>query len=208
MFGNVTPQELLLGFIALVPAFVLHELAHAWTAVKLGDPTPRSQGRLTLNPLKHLDFIGTLLLLTRGFGWARPVQVNPHNFRDPQRDNAIVAAAGPLTNLALALLAAIVLMRLRSPGIPEVAIQLALQFFSINVALFVFNLIPIPPLDGSRILAGVLPPRQAQAFDQLERYGWAILLLVMMFGAIDWVLTPLDQGVVTVLLRVAAVGVR
>ena len=200
MYGNMSAEGILLGLIALLPAFVLHELAHALTAVALGDPTPRLQGRLTLNPLKHLDFIGTLLLLTRGFGWAKPVQVNPRNFRDPLRDNAVVAAAGPLTNFVLALIAAIGLMHMPPAGWLT---SLGIQFFYMNVALFVFNLVPIPPLDGARVLAGLLPSRQAYAFQQLEAYGWAILLLVLMFGALDWVLGPLEQGVTTILFGLA-----
>ncbi|MGE5590676.1 MAG: site-2 protease family protein [Bacillota bacterium] len=198
MFSS--PQAIVLGFLALLPAFVLHELAHAYTAVTLGDPTPRVQGRLTLNPLKHLDLIGTILILSTGFGWARPVEVNLRNFRDPLRDNAIVAAAGPLTNLLLALLAAMGLMSLRPSGL---FVTFLYQFFAYNVALFVFNIIPIPPLDGSRILAGVLPRRQAYAFHQLEPYGWAILLFVMLFGALDFVLRPLAGGVTTLLLGIA-----
>lgn len=198
MFSS--PQAAILGLVALLPAFVLHELAHAYTAVALGDPTPRYQGRLTLNPLKHLDLIGTILILSTGFGWARPVEVNPSNFRDPLRDNAMVAAAGPLTNLLLALLAAFGLVALRPDGL---TLTFLYQFFAFNVALFVFNLIPIPPLDGSRILTGVLPRRQAYAFRQLEPYGWAILLFVMLFGALDFILRPLAQGVTTVLIGIA-----
>lgn len=202
VYGNLSPQDILLAAVAMIPAFVLHELAHAWVAVALGDPTPRRQGRLTLNPLKHLDLIGTILLLTQGFGWARPVEVNPGNFRDPIRDNAYVAAAGPLTNFLLALLTAIGLLAFRPGGS---AYALAAEFFTINVALFVFNLIPIPPLDGSRVLAAILPRRQAYAFHQLERYGWAILLLVMLFGALDFILWPLDKGVATLLFSIARV---
>ena len=198
MFSS--PQAVILGLVALLPAFVLHELAHAYTAVALGDPTPRYQGRLTLNPLKHLDLIGTILILSTGFGWARPVEVNPTNFRDPLRDNAVVAAAGPLTNLLLALLAAFGLVALRPSGL---TLTFLYQFFAFNVALFVFNLIPIPPLDGSRILTGVLPRRQAYAFRQLEPYGWAILLFVMLFGALDFILRPLAQGVTTLLISIA-----
>lgn len=198
MFSS--PQAVVLGLVALLPAFVLHELAHAYTAVALGDPTPRYQGRLTLNPLKHLDLIGTILILSTGFGWARPVEVNPTNFRDPLRDNAVVAAAGPLTNLLLALLAAFGLVALRPSGL---TLTFLYQFFAFNVALFVFNLIPIPPLDGSRILTGLLPRRQAYAFRQLEPYGWAILLFVMLFGALDFILRPLAQGVTTVLIGIA-----
>ncbi len=198
MFSS--PQAVVLGLVALLPAFVLHELAHAYTAVALGDPTPRYQGRLTLNPLKHLDLIGTILILSTGFGWARPVEVNPPNFRDPLRDNAVVAAAGPLTNLLLALLAAFGLVALRPSGL---TLTFLYQFFAFNVALFVFNLIPIPPLDGSRILTGLLPRRQAYAFRQLEPYGWAILLFVMLFGALDFILRPLAQGVTTVLIGIA-----
>ncbi len=198
MFSS--PQAAILGLVALLPAFVLHELAHAYTAVALGDPTPRYQGRLTLNPLKHLDLIGTILILSTGFGWARPVEVNPTNFRDPLRDNAVVAAAGPLTNLLLALLAAFGLVALRPSGL---TLTFLYQFFAFNVALFVFNLIPIPPLDGSRILTGVLPRRQAYAFRQLEPYGWAILLFVMLFGALDFILRPLAQGVTTLLIGIA-----
>lgn len=204
----MSAQDIVFSVIALVPAFVLHELAHAWTAVRLGDPTPRLQGRLTLNPLKHLDPIGTLLLVWRGFGWAKPVQVNPYNFSNPRRDHAVVAAAGPLSNFLMALLAALVLVRLPGASRASTAASLLAVFFYINVSLFVFNLIPIPPLDGSRILAGLLPQRQADAFDQLERYGWAILMLILAFGVLDFILNPLTDAVVGFIRVIVNLGLH
>jgi len=173
------PTGLVYRLIALLIAATIHEFAHAWMADRLGDPTPRHQGRLSLNPIVHLDLVGSLLLLLVGFGWAKPVQVNPHNFEDPRRGMLLVAAAGPLANITLMFLVGLLpqlgLLPLAGP-----AARLVYEVLFINAVLAVFNLIPIPPLDGSRILAGLLPPAQLMAYEQLQRYGPLVLLVVLL----------------------------
>lgn len=177
--------------ITLVIAFTVHEFSHAWTADQQGDPTARRQGRLTLNPLAHLDVLGSLLLLVAGFGWAKPVPFNPYNLRSgPRTGTAIVAAAGPFSNLILAILAAI-------PFRLGVVSQFALEptgrflptlpgflsdFIWINLILLFFNLIPLPPLDGHKIAVGVLPDPLAGFFERLAPYGPMLLLLLLFIG--------------------------
>ncbi len=170
----------------LLVAFTLHELAHAVTADYLGDPTPRRMGRISLNPLVHLDLMGTIMLLISGFGWAKPVMVNPFNMRgDPRRAMAIVAVAGPLTNILLAVLFSIpfgfglVDVELTTSGvIPSLGFVL-FQFVWINLILAFFNIIPIPPLDGSRILFAILPAEMAYQLRPLEQYGFLILFALI-----------------------------
>lgn len=171
-----------LGF-ALIVAATVHEYAHAHVAVRLGDPTPRAQGRLTLNPLAHLDPVGTLLILMAGFGWAKPVQINPANFRDWRRDSIIVAAAGPLANVTLLFVLGIPYKLGLLETVPfgtSTLGSLLLVTMQINAMLAVFNLIPIPPLDGSKILMGLLPPAQAVSYARLQPYGVLLLLLLVM----------------------------
>ena len=165
MFIGLTAPEIISRIITLLIAFTLHELSHAVTAVQLGDDTPRRMGRLTLNPLAHLDPIGSLLLIFAGFGWAKPVQINPYNLRtNPHMGMAIVAAAGPISNFIMALIAAIPFrLGLLSPfgagsvGLLPTPAGFLLDFIEINLLLMLFNLIPIAPLDGSKILAGFAP---------------------------------------------------
>lgn len=165
-------------------ALTLHECAHAFTAYRLGDNTAYNEGRLTANPLKHLDPLGTILLFFAGFGWAKPVPVNPFYFKDRKKGMMMVSLAGPMTNLLLALLGAIILGLLTPTG----GFNFMLSYFIyINVLLAVFNLLPIPPLDGSKILAGLLPGPQ-QWFYQLERYGTGILLVLIVFGLLSPIL--------------------
>lgn len=173
--------------VVLLIAFTIHELAHALTADWLGDPTPRRMGRVTLNPLAHLDPFGTLLLLVAGFGWAKPVLVNPMNMRgSPRTSMAIVAIAGPLSNIIMATVAAIPL-RLglvepvfsSGPGfLPSPAFML-FEFIFINLILAFFNLIPIPPLDGSKILYAILPENLAYQLQGIERFGFIILMAIV-----------------------------
>jgi Zn-dependent protease len=198
--------------IMLVPALlaiILHEVAHGYIAERFGDPTARLLGRLTLNPLKHLDPIGTIAIFIFGFGWARPVPVNPGNFRHPRRDMIWVALAGPTTNLILAILSALLL---RGLGLLDLSSfgdsQLYQQFttpvkmmlgFSlyINVLLGVFNLIPLPPLDGGRVLTGILPERQAALVSRLEPFGFVLILFLVFFTDV-WsrVLGPIINSLV------------
>lgn len=173
--------------IVLLIAFTIHELAHALTADYLGDPTPRNMGRITLNPLKHLDPFGTLLLIVAGFGWAKPVMVNPMNMRgNPRTSMAIVAAAGPISNVLMALLAALVFrlglvdFTLFAPTGFSLGYLLS-EFIWINLILAFFNLIPVPPLDGSKILFAILPGELVYRLRPLEQYGFLILMLVVFF---------------------------
>jgi Zn-dependent protease len=199
-------QLIVISALPALFAITLHEVAHGWVARRLGDPTAQMLGRLTINPLKHIDPIGTivvpviLLVLHSPFllGWAKPVPISPRNFKNPRRDMAMVAAAGPLSNFAMGIFwalvvkAAVLLPSSASLRIPLVYMGLAGVF--INIALMVFNLIPIPPLDGGRVLIGVLPHNAANALDRVERYGafipllFIILILVIFPGLVDLIL--------------------
>jgi Zn-dependent protease len=182
--------------IMLVPALLavtLHEVAHGFIAEKFGDPTARMLGRLTLNPVKHLDPIGTIALLVFGFGWARPVPVNFSNLHNPKRDMIWVALAGPFTNFSVALVSAGLLHALSFVGTGGVAdgsflgmaldpLRLMVAFsLYVNIILGIFNLIPIPPLDGGRVMTGLLPSRQAQALEKVEPFGFIIIIFLIFF---------------------------
>ncbi|MEW5989481.1 MAG: site-2 protease family protein [Chloroflexota bacterium] len=197
---------LIARMVVLVVAFTIHELAHALTADYLGDSTPRQMGRITLNPLAHLDPLGTIALLIAGFGWAKPVLVNPQNLRgNPRTSMAIVALAGPLSNLFLA---ALVIQPLRLGWLDNLILgddsnwaSLSLfmfEFIFINIILAVFNFIPLPPLDGFKILSGILPPNLAYQLRPLEQYGSLILM------ALIFLLPAVGVDVIGVLLGEAA----
>ena len=187
---DLTASALISRIIILLIAFTIHELSHAWSAVELGDDTPRRMGRLTLNPLAHLDPIGSLLLLVAGFGWAKPVQVNPYNLRpNPQTGMAIVAAAGPFSNLVMAALAAIpfrlgLLDRFDNPsvGILPTPSGFLVEFIFINLLLMLFNLIPIAPLDGSKILRGFAPREWDGFLVTMEKWGPFLLMALVFLG--------------------------
>lgn len=166
-------QTLLLRIPPILFALTIHEYAHGLVADRLGDPTARYAGRLTFNPLSHLDPIGTLMLLLVGFGWARPVPVDPRNLRNPKRDMMWISLAGPGANV---LLAAILGLILRGVGASSTVWYMVWFGMSISLVLAVFNLIPIPPLDGSKILMGLLPPRLEYGYRRTERYGRLILM--------------------------------
>jgi Zn-dependent protease len=185
MFGNLDAATLIARAIVLLMAFTIHELAHAVTADRMGDPTPRNMGRITLNPLKHLDPIGTVALLLVGFGWAKPVMVNPNNLKgNPRTSMALVAAAGPTSNMVMALLGCIPiwlgLVNFAFSSTADFPAFLLSQFIWLNVVLAIFNLIPIPPLDGFKILMGILPPDIAYQMRPIEQYG-PILLMAVVF---------------------------
>jgi len=180
--------------ITLIIAITVHEFAHAITADNLGDSLPRSQGRVTLNPLAHLDPLGSMLFIITGFGWGRPVLTNPYNYRTSVRTGmAIVAAAGPLSNFLLAMIAAIP-FRLGFAealgffggieGILPSLPQLLIIFISVNIGLMLFNLIPVAPLDGFKVAVGVLPDRWANALAGLEQAGPMILFFLIILGRV------------------------
>jgi Zn-dependent protease len=193
-------------------AITLHEVAHGWVARRFGDPTAQMLGRLTVNPLKHIDPIGTiivpvlLLVLHTGFlfGWAKPVPISPRNFKNPRRDMAIVAAAGPASNLIMGIIWALVirLAALLYPTLPwiEPLIYMGLAGVLINVALMVFNLIPLPPLDGGRVLVGLLPRDAANVVDRIEPFGFYIIILLMIVGAFNVILVPAVGWISQILL--------
>lgn len=174
---------------ALIVAATVHEYAHAYVADRLGDPTPRSQGRLTLNPLAHLDPLGSLLILLAGFGWAKAVQINPANFREWRRDTMIVAAAGPLANVTLLFLLGMP-FKLGLLDFSAPLERLLLTTIRINAMLAVFNLLPVPPLDGHHVLKQVLPPHLRAQYERIGFNGTIILLLLIASGALDWIVRP------------------
>lgn len=178
----------------LVVALSVHEFAHALVADGLGDPTPRRAGRLTLEPWAHLDPVGTLLLLFYRFGWARPVPVNPYNFRDPRRGMLWVALAGPAANLITALAFGLTLVAMVQLAPPTQLWRTLTEVVSsglfINVALGMFNLLPVPPLDGSRVLAGLLPHDLSRRLADVEHLGPIVLIILLMSGVGGTLVAP------------------
>lgn len=187
-------QSLVLKIPALLLAVTVHEVAHGWVADRLGDPTARLAGRLTLNPLPHIDPFGAICFVLAGFGWAKPVPVDPRNLQRPVRDMALVGAAGPLSNFALAFLGLLALGVLPWPAIgPFVGRPLLgmLQYiYLFNLALGIFNLIPLPPLDGGHFLPYLLPRGSWRWHHRLAQYGPMILLILVISGATRFIIGP------------------
>jgi len=178
------PLAFALIAIPLLYAIIFHELAHGWVAYQMGDPTAKSNGRLSLNPLKHLDPLGTAMLFIFGFGWAKPVPVNFSYLRDRRKGMILVSAAGIITNILLAFLALFLirLLSLRASSMPG---ALLYAFARINIILAAFNLIPIPPLDGSKILMGFASSKLQASLLRLERYGFIIVIALLFTGLLD-----------------------
>jgi Zn-dependent protease len=197
-------QQIAVWALPILLAVTLHEAAHGWVAFKLGDPTAKLLGRVTLNPIRHIDPIGTIIVpLALGFltkfsfifGWAKPVPISPRNFKNPKRDNALVALAGPFANLIMCFMwASFMKIAIMNDPINNMA-MLFLLFASkagimINLILCFLNLLPIPPLDGSRVVSSLLPGRYAYYYDKLEPFGFMILLALILTNVIGFILTP------------------
>ena len=202
--ANLIPVLLL-----LILSLSVHEAAHAWTADRLGDPTARALGRVTLNPLAHIDWIGTVLFpiiaATTGaplIGWAKPVPVNIHNLRAHRRDFGIIAAAGPASNLAQAVVGAIALAVLYEPSSMDLAARVLRFFVSLNVMLAVFNMIPVPPLDGGNVLSGVLPEQFARLIDQIRPWGFLVLYALLFSGFVGRFVYPISRSIYNMLVPV------
>lgn len=202
-------MNLLVGLPGIVIAMVIHEYSHARVADALGDFTPRMQGRLTLNPAAHVDPIGLLMLFLVHFGWAKPVQINPMNFSNPRRDDILVSLAGPASNLITSFVALIILVLLAKLDFPMsegllVVFNLIIVY---NINFAIFNMLPIPPLDGSHILRNLLPYEMARVYAQLERYSFIFLIIILMTPVLSYIFVPLQrfifsifQGIVNILL--------
>ena len=196
-----TVSQLIIMAPPLLLALTLHEYAHGYVAYRLGDPTARDAGRLTLNPLSHLDPIGTIAFFFIKFGWAKPVPVNPMYFKNPRQDMLWVALAGPVTNLVLAITRAVLLKALISTAtvipystmLEAILVPLYNMLVAsvwINLVLCIFNFLPIPPLDGGRILTGLLPEDLARTYASFERYGFIVILILAFSGVLGTIIFP------------------
>ena len=198
---NFDITSIIISLLVCIPiamlALSVHETAHGYVAYKLGDPTARSMGRLSLNPLKHFDLFGFISFVLLGYGWAKPVPINPRYFKDPKKGMALTAAAGPLSNLVLAIIFATLygsslkfLLRVSFPNeatliLAEAFLSLLYAGVSLNVSLMIFNLIPVPPFDGSRIFLSFLPPKYYWKIMQYERYIYMAFLILLVIGVFD-----------------------
>jgi Zn-dependent protease len=173
------PLAFIVIFAGLLISVTIHEFAHAITADKLGDPTPRFQGRVTLDPRSHLDPLGVIMILLTRFGWGKPVEFDPYNLKDPKRDTAIIAVAGPISNLIIAFIISVIL---KSGLIPVIWLAAGLyQVLILNVVLAIFNLVPVHPLDGSKIVMAFLPAEQAVEYESfMRRYGMFVLIALIL----------------------------
>ncbi len=190
---------LIAGLPGLLIALVIHEYAHAKAADAMGDFTPRMTGRLTLNPRAHIDPIGLVMLLVAHFGWAKPVMINSRNFRDWKKGELLVALAGPAANLAIAFVALAAMAMLFKAGLFSEGVRLVLSMMVLyNINFAIFNLLPLPPLDGSKVLMVLLPGRFAYELMKLERYSFIILIFLMMTPFLTMILIPLQKLVLGV----------
>ncbi|QOS92650.1 site-2 protease family protein [Brevibacillus sp. JNUCC-41] len=193
-------EQLPYVIVSLLIAFTVHEFSHAYVAYKFGDPTAKNEGRVTLNPISHLDPIGTLLILIAGFGWARPVPVNRFHFKNPKLAGVLVSFAGPFSNLIVAILGFLIFYGLLAAGVgpdlPFFVEPFLKILINLNVLLFVFNLIPLPPLDGYRIVQDLVSADLRAKMTQYEQYGSLIFLILIITPLGDYTIRPImDTGI-------------
>jgi Zn-dependent protease len=200
MFSNDFFIWLIFAVPSIIIASTIHEYFHAWSAYKLGDPTAKANGRLTLNPLAHIDPIGSIMMVLFRFGWSKPVPINEWNFEHRRRDKTLTALAGPVSNLIVAAITSLIYYILPSTYLLDFFL---FTFVTINLSLAIFNIIPIPPLDGHKILNGVLPQRLSYYWEQLEKYSWVlIVLLILPFSPLSSILSSFISTVLDFFLRI------
>lgn len=196
-------EIIIITLISLVVAITIHEFAHAFTADHLGDPTPRSYGRLSLNPLRHLDILGTIMLFIAHFGWGKPVPIDPYNFKNPKRDEILVSLSGPVSNLILASILGIVLHLI---PLNNILYNLFFGLIQINVILAIFNLLPVPPLDGSKVFLNLLSVEKAVQWQEaFDKYGTFLLIILLFFpiggsNIISIVISPIINVILSILI--------
>ncbi|HCC67678.1 TPA: site-2 protease family protein [Patescibacteria group bacterium] len=197
-------QDFLIWIIFAVPSILIastiHEYFHAWSAYKLGDPTAKAHGRLTLNPLAHIDPIGAIMMVVFRFGWSKPVPINEWNFEHRRRDKALTALAGPVSNFLVAIITAILYKIIGDWYLIRVFL---FTFATINLSLAIFNIIPIPPLDGHKIVNGLLPQRLSYYWEMLEKYSWVLILLILIpFSPLSRLISSFINTVLNFFLRI------
>ncbi len=212
LFSN--PLAFVIAMAALLIAIDVHEFSHAWAAEHLGDPTPRLHGRLSLNPLVHIDLMGLAFLLLVGFGWGKPVGFDPYNLKDPRRDAAIISLAGPFSNFVLAIICSITLRLIilfKLSFLQTIGLIVFPALISLNVVLGVFNLLPIAPLDGFKIVGGILPHEKAKEWYGLERYGLIFLILLILplgnTSMLDAIIRPAINFFLNLLVPTSTLGI-
>ena len=206
--GNIDIRMLILRAVAVLFAISVHEAAHGFVAYLLGDRTAKNMGRISINPMRHIDPVGALCLLFFGFGWAKPVMVNSYRFKNAKKGMSLVALGGPLANFLLALIAGVVIKILYITNCNvSILWQFMLILISINVGLGVFNLIPIPPLDGSKIFLSLLPARLYYDIMKYEHFGWILLVVALSLGVLDPILGTLNNLILRVIFFLTGVPV-
>ncbi|MDD6919987.1 MAG: site-2 protease family protein [Eubacteriales bacterium] len=208
--GAINPQDMILQTLLMLPGIIIglsfHEFSHAFVAYKLGDNTPKLQGRVTLNPLAHIDPFGFIALLFAGFGWGKPVQVDPFNFKNRRRDELLVSLAGVTMNLILAIAFTVILkfaftdVYFKSDGLMYIFYQMVFYAILINVMLMIFNLLPIPPLDGFNIVTEAFDLRRYSWYYTVYNNGFLILMIFIVFGGTQRILGPIMQYILGILL--------
>jgi len=202
--GNFDLVNLLIRAVVTLLAISVHEMCHGYASYFLGDKTAKAMGRLSLNPLRHLDPVGALCLLFFGFGWAKPVMINTMYFKKPKRDMALTALAGPVSNFIVAFLSVVILKLITLTPLvytggffAELLVNFLMVSISLNVGLGTFNLIPIPPLDGSKIFLSFLPPRLYYDIMRYEHLGWIVLVVALSLGVLDPIINMVGNGILS-----------